>query len=58
MRKSTHNNNFPFIITIDDGHVKYEYKMNFPKDVATYDLIKTLANKFEVDTPTGTFIKD
>ena len=46
-----------FTVTIDDGYRKYEYKMAFPEDVAIYDLIKTLADKYEVETPEGTFIK-
>lgn len=46
---------FPFTITIDDGYGVYEYKMEFPGDVATYDLIKALAEKFQVETPEGTF---
>ena len=46
---------FPFTITIDDGYSKYEYKMKFPEDVSTYDLIKALAEKFQVEIPEGTF---
>lgn len=46
---------FPFTITIDDGFGKYEYKMEFPGDVATYDLIKAIAEKFQVEVPEGTF---
>lgn len=48
---------FPFTITIDDGFGKYEYKMEFPGDVATYDLIKAIAEKFQVEVPEGTFKK-
>ncbi len=48
---------FPFTITIDDGYGVYEYKMGFPGDVATYDLIKALAEKFQVEIPEGIFIK-
>ena len=48
---------FPFTVTIDDGYGAYEYKMAFPGDVAIRDLIKTLADKYEVQMPEGTFIK-
>jgi len=47
---------FPFVITVDDGYGKYQYDMGFPGDVATYDIIKAVAEKFQVEIPEGKYI--
>ena len=48
---------FPFVITIDDGYGKYEYNMGLPGDVATYDIVKAIAEKFQVEIPEGKYVK-
>jgi hypothetical protein len=42
---------FPFTITIDDGYGAFEYNIKLPDDVAIYDIIKTIGEKFKVEIP-------
>jgi hypothetical protein len=41
----------PFTITIDDGWGGYKYTLNLPNDVAIYDIIKAIGEKYQVEIP-------
>ena len=51
MNNKSQNQLFPFTITIADGFSKYEYKIEFPEDVAIYDIIEAIGKKFKVEVP-------
>jgi len=38
-----------FIITIDDKYCVYKYVVNLPDDVAIYDIIKTICDKYKIE---------
>jgi hypothetical protein len=42
---------FPFTITIDDGYGAYQYVIKLPEDIAMYDIIKAIGEKFHIEIP-------
>ena len=46
-----------FIITIDDQYCVYKYVVNLPDDVAIYDIIKTICDKYKIETPEAIYEK-
>jgi hypothetical protein len=42
---------FPFSIIIDDGYGPFKYDIQLPGDVCTYDIIKAVCEKFQVELP-------
>ena len=44
---------YPFVITIDDKYSKYEYLFYLSDQIATYDIIKVIANHYHVPVPQG-----
>jgi hypothetical protein len=40
-----------FTVTIDDTFCVYKYVVNLPDDVAIYDIIKTICDKYKIETP-------
>ena len=47
-----------FTVTIDDnsGTGAYQYEIYLPEDVASFDVIKLIANRFSVPVPKGKYI--
>ena len=46
-----------FIITINDKYCVYKYVVNLPNDVAIYDIIKTICDKYKIETPEAIYEK-
>lgn len=51
-------NQYKFTVTIDDnsGTGAYQYEIYLPEEVAIFDVIKSVADKFNVPVPTGKYI--